>query len=425
MGRISYFYDPEIGNYQYAPGHPMKPHRIRMTHSLLVNYELYKHMDVYAPVPATFEDLTRFHSDDYIDFLRCVDRSNAENRQREVYKYNVVEDCPVFEGLYDYCRSTAGASLQGAAHINEGECDIAINWSGGLHHAKRREASGFCYVNDIVLGILELLRYHERIMYIDIDIHHGDGVEEAFYCTDRVMTVSFHKHGEFFPGTGALEDIGLDGGRGYSVNVPLRDGIDDESYVLIFQPVVSAAVEKFRPEAIVLQCGADSLAGDRLGCFNLTHVGHASCVEFVKKMGIPMLVLGGGGYTMANVSRAWTYETAILTGVDIPTELPYTEYFDHFHPNYTIEVLPMNAENRNTKEYLNALREKIVEHLREIEPRPSVENRRIMRSTLDNLLDSDEDEEMWRRLKERRILREEEHCEDYRNYDLDEDQINA
>ncbi|KAH8035412.1 hypothetical protein HPB51_005136 [Rhipicephalus microplus] len=110
-------------------------------------------------------------------------------------------------------------------------CDIAINWSGGLHHAKKFEASGFCYVNDIVIAILELLKYHPRVLYIDIDIHHGDGVQEAFYLTDRVMTVSFHKYGNyFFPGTGDMYELGAESGRYYSVNVPLKEGIDDASY---------------------------------------------------------------------------------------------------------------------------------------------------------------------------------------------------
>lgn len=101
--------------------------------------------------------------------------------------------------------TNCGLFVEGAARLNRGLCDIAINWAGGLHHAKKSEASGFCYVNDIVLGILELLRYYARVLYIDIDVHHGDGVEEAFYTTDRVMTVSFHKYGEFFPGTGELK----------------------------------------------------------------------------------------------------------------------------------------------------------------------------------------------------------------------------
>ncbi len=125
-------------------------------------------------------------------------------------------------------------------------------------------------MNDIVLGILELLRYHQRVVYIDIDVHHGDGVEEAFFTTDRVMTVSFHKYGEFFPGTGHINDVGHGRGRNYSVNFPLKDGIDDESYRRLFRPVMQHIMDWYRPGAVVLQCGADSLAGDRLGCFNLS-----------------------------------------------------------------------------------------------------------------------------------------------------------
>lgn len=168
--------------------------------------------------------------------------------------------------------------------LNDKSADIAINWAGGLHHAKKSEASGFCYVNDIVLGILELLKKHQRVLYIDIDIHHGDGVEEAFYCTDRVMTVSFHKYGEYFPGTGDIEDVGSADGKHYAINFPLRDGIDDESYEGIFRPVLQHVMDWYQPGAIVLQCGADSLAGDRLGCFNMSLKGHAQCVEFMKSV---------------------------------------------------------------------------------------------------------------------------------------------
>jgi histone deacetylase 1/2 len=192
--------------------------------------------------------MTRFHSDEYIDFLRRVNPDNMGDFQKHQHKcktflggficlVNVGEDCPVFHGIYEYSSLSAGGSIGCAQRLNHGDCDIAINWAGGLHHAKRNEASGFCYVNDIVLAILELLRFHQRVLYIDIDIHHGDGVEEAFYTSDRVMTVSFHKFGEYFPGTGDLRDIGHGKGKNYAVNFPLRDGIDDISYKNIFEPV--------------------------------------------------------------------------------------------------------------------------------------------------------------------------------------------
>jgi histone deacetylase 1/2 len=166
----------------------------------------------------------------------------------------VGEDNPVFEGLFEFCSISAGGSIcafyntlcnrpetdcciAAAKRLASGAADIAINWAGGLHHAKKREASGFCYINDIVLGILELLRTYPRVLYIDIDCHHGDGVEEAFYTSDRVMTCSFHKFGDYFPGTGTQDDQGRAKGKGYAVNVPLKDGITDESFKSVFEPV--------------------------------------------------------------------------------------------------------------------------------------------------------------------------------------------
>ena len=136
-------------------------------------------------------------------------------------------------------------------------------------------------MNDIVIGILELLKVHPRVLYIDIDIHHGDGVQEAFYLTDRVMTVSFHKYGNyFFPGTGDMYELGAESGRYYSLNVPLKEGMDDENYEFIFKPVMKDVIDFYQPSAIVLQCGSDSLANDRLGCFNLSIKGHGECVRY-------------------------------------------------------------------------------------------------------------------------------------------------
>lgn len=131
-----------------------------------------------------------------------------------------------------------------AERIASGAADITINWAGGLHHAKKREASGFCYINDINLAILELLRTYPRVLYIDVDCHHGDGVEEAFYTTDRVMTCSFHKFGEYFPGTGTQDDRGRGKGKGYAVNVPLKDGITDEAFKGVFEPVSSCPISR-------------------------------------------------------------------------------------------------------------------------------------------------------------------------------------
>ena len=138
--------------------------------------------------------MTKFHADDYVQFLKMITPQNMHGNIKQLQRFNLGEDCPVFDGLYDFCQLSAGGSIGGAVKLNMKKADIAINWAGGLHHAKKCEASGFCYVNDIVLSILELLKEHQRVLYVDIDIHHGDGVEEAFYTTDRVMTVCAYVH---------------------------------------------------------------------------------------------------------------------------------------------------------------------------------------------------------------------------------------
>merc|ERR1712127_603434 len=371
--RVCYYYDSDIGNFYYGQGHPMKPHRIRMTHNLLLNYGLYRKMEIYRPHKATAEEMTKFHSDDYIRFLRSIRPDNMSEYNKQMQRFNVGEDCPVFDGLYEFCQLSSGGSVAGAVKLNKQATEIAVNWAGGLHHAKKSEASGFCYVNDIVLSILELLKYHQRVLYIDIDVHHGDGVEEAFYTTDRVMTVSFHKYGEYFPGTGDLRDIGAGKGKYYSVNFPLRDGIDDEVYETIFQPVMTKVMEMYKPGAVVLQCGADSLTGDRLGCFNLTLKGHGRCVEFMRSFNLPLLLLGGGGYTIRNVARSWTFETATALGVEISNELPYNDYFEYYGPDFKLHISPSNMPNQNSGDYLDKIKCKLIENLRMLPHAPGVQ----------------------------------------------------
>ena len=314
--------------------------------------------------------MTQFHSDEYIEFLRMITPDNQHEHLRQLKRFNVAEDCPVFDGLFNFTQIYTGGSIGGAVRLNHKLADTVINWAGGLHHAKKAEASGFCYVNDIVLSILELLKVHNRVLYIDIDIHHGDGVEEAFYTTDRVMTASFHKFGEYFPGTGHLQDVGQHRGKYYSVNVPLKDGIDDETYEHLFKPIMQKVMEVFSPDAIVFQSGADSLSGDRLGCFNLSIRGHAECLKYMSTFNIPLLVLGGGGYTIRNVARCWTYETGCLLGCDLEDVMPANEYSEYFGPTNTLHITPSNMENQNTREYIDGIRTRILENLSKLPARP-------------------------------------------------------
>lgn len=374
--RVAYFYDgtvytENIGNFYYGQGHPMKPHRVRMTHQLILAYKLYRHMDVYRPHYASREELMLFHTPSHVKFL---ERAETTGEKQFILHEKAREDCPIFENMYEFSQICAGASIDCAMALNQGEADICINWSGGFHHAKKGGASGFCYVNDIVLGILELLKYHERVLYLDIDAHHGDGVEEAFYTTNRVMTVSFHKFGNFFPGTGDIKDIGAGEGKYYCLNIPLRSGMDDEGYMSIFKPIMREVVYFYQPNVVVMQCGSDSLAHDKLGKFNLTIRGHGECLNFMKGLGLPMMVVGGGGYTISNVSRCWAYETGVcLNMMDMDNAIPQNDYYQYFGPSYSLHIEPdSNLENKNHREYLETALIRSFEHLKQLEGAPSV-----------------------------------------------------
>ncbi|KAH9854056.1 histone deacetylase RPD3 [Lenzites betulinus] len=373
--RVTYYYDPDVGAFTYGLSHPMKPQRMRITHELLTVYDMLPKMHILRAKRASAETMTRFHTDEYVNFLTKVTPENAQQLTYHGSRFLVGEDNPAFDGMFEFCSLSAGGSIAAAQRLMSGQTDIAINWAGGLHHAKKREASGFCYINDIVLAILEMLRTVPRVLYIDIDCHHGDGVEEAFYTTNRVMTCSFHKFGEYFPGTGTLDDRGRGKGRGYAVNVPLKDGVTDEAYRSVFEPVIDKILEVFQPSAIVLQCGADSLSGDKLGCLNLTMQGHASCVQYIRKKNIPFMLLGGGGYTVKNVARTWTYETACALGIEneIDLNLPWNEYFEWFGPRYRLEVPASNMDDMNMRDgSLDRVRETALRYLSQLRPAPSV-----------------------------------------------------
>jgi histone deacetylase 1/2 len=317
--------------------------------------------------------MTRFHTDEYVRFLQVATPENSREEDDILAKFHLDDDSPIFPGLFEFCQISAGGTICAAQQLNDGKADIAINWAGGLHHAKKYEASGFCYIADCVLGILELLEKHLRVMYVDIDIHHGDGVEEAFYTTDRVLTVSFHKYGDFFPGTGSISDIGIDGGKGYAVNVPLNEGMDDRTFIEIFKPLMTELVEWYRPGAILCASGADSLTGDRLGCFNLTIRGHAECIRILKDFRLPLLLTGGGGYTVRNVARCWAYETAVVLGEEIEDELPYNEYMGYYGPDFRLHLNPSNMENRNSPKVISDILETHRRHMKEFPSAPGIE----------------------------------------------------
>jgi histone deacetylase 1/2 len=288
-------------------------------------------------------------------------------------------DIPAFPGFYEHSRLVAGSSILAAELLCQNKHDVVLNWLGGLHHARKSKASGFCYVNDCVLAIMRLLYDFNRVLYIDIDVHHGDGVEEAFLMTNRVMTLSFHQYDpdtNFFPGTGSVSDRGCGEGKNYAVNVPLRKGCSDENFEFIFQNVLDKTLDRFHPDAIVLQSGADSLVGDIIGGFNLSIKGHGKAFKYVLDKNLPTICLGGGGYTVENVSRCWAYESAIAVGIDLSNQLPknleymneYSQHVLHYSPGNVHKI----GKDYNDREYIFDIIGRIDKNLKNLEARPGV-----------------------------------------------------
>ncbi|TVU26304.1 hypothetical protein EJB05_28843, partial [Eragrostis curvula] len=239
-----------------------------------------------------------------------------------------------------------------------------------MHHACRGKASGFCYVNDIVVAVGVLLDRFRRVLYVDIDAHHGDGVEEAFLTNPQVMTLSFHQYDgrDFFPYTGAVGDVGEGDGVFRTLNVPLEAGTGDARYRRLFEPIVARVMEVFRPDAIVLQCGADSLAGDRIAGLGLSVRGHAECVRLLRSYDLPLLLLGGGGYTINHVAACWCYETAVAIGKEIPNDIPQHGY-QHYYQSQGYKLHHSTARNGNgnteTKHMVN-IKRRVMKHLEQL-----------------------------------------------------------
>ncbi|CAM9346609.1 unnamed protein product [Ectocarpus sp. 6 AP-2014] len=312
-------------------------------------------LSIVAPARATDVHLRAYHDRDYVEALR-----NAPSDVKTLDEYGLVEDCEVFEELYEHCCAVAGASLHAADRLCRGDADVAINWGGGRHHAKKGEASGFCYVNDCVLAVLHLAKTFDTVLIIDIDVHHGDGVQDAFYMSNKVMTMSFHHVSKgFFPGAGQCSETGAGNGRDYNLNIPLKEGCGDASFLRVFTSALQAVTESFQPEAVVLLCGADTLSADPLGPFNLTSAGVRSCLELVMALELPLLLLGGGGYCPTDTARLWTSLTAAAVGADALAALPVTVpdhcYFPLYGPDFRMATKEKTLPDKNDDDFLDRL----------------------------------------------------------------------
>lgn len=315
--RAVFIHSPELEQYHYPPDCPFKTERAAMTRQILAKMGLLSgdHRSEAAFGAATRDVLEKFHTPRYLDTM-----VRAAEGHLDIEGYGMgfgQPECPVFRGMYEYAALACGGTLGGADLVSGGQADVAFNPSGGYHHAAPEMASGFCYVNDVALACLVLAERGKRVLFLDVDVHHGDGVQNAFYDRSDVMTMSFHESGEIlFPGTGAVDEIGVGDGEGFSVNVPLPVGTYDEAYLRAFDAVGVPLIGAFDPDVIVLEVGMDVLAGDPLAYLSLTNNTHAAVTRRVMDFAKPLLVTGGGGYHPANTARGWALVWTVLCEED-------------------------------------------------------------------------------------------------------------
>jgi len=305
----------ELEKYRYPAEHPFNTIRAQRTREILKSMGLLSGSgrSEVAPVPAERVVLKKFHSARYLHALK----ETAEGKYNaEAFGMGIgTSDCPVFKNMYDYSVLAAGGTLTAAKLIVSGQADVAFNPSGGFHHAGPQHASGFCYINDMALACMILAEEGKRVLYLDVDVHHGDGVAQAFYDRSDVMTISFHESPRMlFPGTGFEDEIGSGRGAGYCVNIPLAVGTYDEAYMKAFKTLALPLIEAYNPDVIVFELGADGLAGDPLAHLYLTNNVYADIIEHLLIFDKPILATGGGGYDIDNTVRAWALGWSILCG---------------------------------------------------------------------------------------------------------------
>ena len=322
--KAGFVYRDRLSRHVLTEAHPLKAARLRYTYELLEAYHAFdsENSVLVEPRPATEEEIGTVHDPEYVEAVKSLSRGERKYDPAR-FNFSVGGDNPIFDGMYEAATLSTGGSIVAAELVGGRQADVGFNISGGLHHAAARNASGFCVFNDPAIAINHLLSMGLRVVYVDIDAHHGDGVQNAFYDTDRALTISIHESGMFlFPGTGSVQEMGVDRGTGFSVNLPLYPHTDDDTYLWVFREIVPPLVEAFAPDALVTQLGIDSYYNDPLAHLSLSSRGFGEAVGEFARMGLPWLAMGGGGYDLSAVARCWTLAYGIMVGREWPDEIP-------------------------------------------------------------------------------------------------------
>lgn len=366
MIKVGFIYTEEYQKYDFGKEHPLRPLRLKLTYSLMEKLQLLSNptLEIFSPRLATKEELERVHSSEYIEIVKKLSENPIDSTIKP-YIYGLGPgDNPIFKGMYEASALICGASIIAADKVwNDDNFTIAFNPAGGLHHAQKSKASGFCIFNDIAVAIhyLKTIKKDIRIAYLDIDCHHADGVQWLFYDDPNVLTISYHQSGKYlFPGSGDINEIGDEKGKGYSINFPLLPDTSNRMFIKLFRGTIPKILEAYSPDILFTQLGVDTYFNDPLTQMGFSLSVYRDIAQTMKTCAKDYcqnkwVAVGGGGYLITVVPRAWTLFLAKMLEVDLENKLP-DSWIKEVRENVPYEDTPYQLWDRNDKTELLLLK---------------------------------------------------------------------
>ncbi|MFX1314663.1 MAG: acetoin utilization protein AcuC [Promethearchaeota archaeon] len=366
MIKVALIYTEDYQKYDFGKEHALRPLRLKLTYSLMEKLHLLdnKILEIFSPRLATREELERVHSTEYLEIVNKLS-INPKDKTIKPYIYGLGPgDNPIFKGMYEASALICGASILAADKVwNDKDFNIAFNPAGGLHHAQKSKASGFCIFNDIAVAIhhLKTIKKDIRIAYVDIDCHHGDGVQNIFYDDPNVLTISYHQSGKYlFPGTGDINELGEGMGKGYSLNFPLLPDTTNRMFLKIFRSTIPKILRVYAPDILFTQLGVDTYYNDPLTQMGFSLSIYSDIAQTIKTCARDYcqnkwVAFGGGGYLLTVVPRAWTLFLAKMLEVDLENKLP-DSWIKEVKEQAPYEETPYLLWDRNDKAELLLLK---------------------------------------------------------------------
>lgn len=354
QAKSAFVFSDAYTSYKFSEDHPFNPKRLVMTTDLIRRLGILEKAQIIEPRPATEEELARVHDPRYLDAVKRASLPDADPDLFGAWGIGT-EDTPIFPGMHDASALIAGGTLLAADLVMSGQYKHALNLAGGLHHARRAEASGFCVYNDIAVAIAHVRKtYNARVVYIDTDAHHGDGVQWLFYDDPNVLTISFHETGKYlYPGTGDISERGEGAGYGYSLNIPLEAFTEDDSWMHAIESILTPVLHAFQPDLIVHQNGCDAHRYDPLTHLSATTRIYQEMPRLTRKLAREVcagrwVAVGGGGYDIWRVvPRAWTMLWAEMNESELPAQVP-SDWLEHWQTESPYPLPPLFLDPSDT-----------------------------------------------------------------------------